>query len=191
MVKGNLAFQEAWPEELIDGKITAMSPVAPNHSLTAGNIYTIFKNHLKKRKCTPIFDGVMVYLTEDDRFIPDVMVVCDRDKIKADGVYGAPDLVVEVLSFSTMKNDRTRKKDVYGQCGVREYWLVSPSEKSVEVYRNNGTELVIHNVYTLYPDWALRQMSEEQRAAVTTHFQCSLFDGLNISLDYIFEDLLP
>ena len=38
MVKGNLAFQEAWPEELIDEKITATSPVAPNHSLTAGNI---------------------------------------------------------------------------------------------------------------------------------------------------------
>lgn len=186
MVKGNLAFQEAWPEELIDGKITAMSPVAPNHSLTAGNIYTIFKNHLKKRKCTPIFDGVMVYLTEDDRFIPDVMVVCDRDKIKADGVYGAPDLVVEVLSFSTMKNDRTRKKDVYGQCGVREYWLVSPGDKFVEVYRADGTGFILHDIYALLPDWQLARMSDEERAAVVTHFKCSLFDDLDISLEDVF-----
>lgn len=191
MVKGNLAFQEAWPEELIDGKITAMSPVAPNHSLTAGNIYTIFKNHLKKRKCTPIFDGVMVYLTEDDRFIPDVMVVCDRDKIKADGVYGAPDLVVEVLSFSTMKNDRTRKKDVYGQCGVREYWLVSTGEQAVEVYLLQGEELVLDQVYTIYPDWMLEGMKEEERARVATHFRCSLFDDLNIALADIFDDMLP
>lgn len=191
MVKGNLAFQEAWPEELIDGKITAMSPVAPNHSLTAGNIYTIFKNHLKKRKCTPIFDGVMVYLTEDDRFIPDVMVVCDRDKIKADGVYGAPDLVVEVLSFSTMKNDRTRKKDVYGQCGVREYWLVSTGEQAVEVYLLQGEELVLDQVYTIHPDWMLEGMKEEERARVATHFRCSLFDDLNIALADIFDDMLP
>ena len=191
MVKGNLAFQEAWPEELIDGKITAMSPVAPNHSLTAGNIYTIFKNHLKKRKCTPIFDGVMVYLTEDDRFIPDVMVVCDREKIKADGVYGAPDLVVEVLSFSTMKNDRTRKKDVYGQCGVREYWLVSTGEQAVEVYLLQGEELVLDQVYTIHPDWMLEGMKEEERARVATHFRCSLFDDLNIALADIFDDMLP
>lgn len=191
MVKGNLAFQEAWPEELIDGKITAMSPVAPNHSLTAGNIYTIFKNHLKKKKCTPIFDGVMVYLTEDDRFIPDVMVVCDRDKIKADGVYGAPDLVVEVLSFSTMKNDRTRKKDVYGQCGVREYWLVSTGEQAVEVYLLQGEDLVLDQVYTIHPDWMLEGMKEEERARVATHFRCSLFDDLNIALADIFDDMLP
>ena len=191
MVKGNLAFQEAWPEELIDGKITAMSPVAPNHSLTAGNIYTIFKNHLKKRKCTPIFDGVMVYLTEDDRFIPDVMVVCDRDKIKADGVYGAPDLVVEVLSFSTMKNDRTRKKDVYGQCGVREYWLVSTGEQAVEVYLLQGEDLVLDQVYTIHPDWMLEGMKEEERARGATHFRCSLFDDLNIALADIFDDMLP
>ena len=154
MVKGNLAFQEAWPEELIDGKITAMSPVAPNHSLTAGNIYTIFKNHLKKRKCTPIFDGVMVYLTEDDRFIPDVMVVCDRDKIKADGVYGAPDLVVEVLSPSTAKHDRGRKKQVYEQCGVSEYWIVDPANKTLEQYLLQQGAFTLHEVYAIYPSGA-------------------------------------
>lgn len=75
---------------------------------------------------------------------------------------------------------------MYGRCGVREYWLVSPAERAVEVYRTNGTELILHNVYTLYPDWAMRKMSAEQRAAVLTHFQCSLFDDLDISLEDIF-----
>ena len=191
MVNENLACQEEWPEELIDGKVVAMSPASPNHTLTAGNIYNIFKNYLKKKKCTPISDGVVVHLTDRDHFVPDMMVICDRSRIRQDGVYGAPDLVVEVLSFSTMRNDRTRKKDVYGRCGVREYWLVSPAERAVEVYRTNGTELILHNVYTLYPDWAMRKMSAEQRAAVLTHFQCSLFDDLDISLEDIFEDLLP
>ena len=190
MVKGNLAFQEAWPEELIDGKITAMSPVAPNHSLTAGNIYTIFKNHLKKRKCTPIFDGVMVYLTEDDRFIPDVMVVCDRDKIKADGVYGAPDLVVEVRSPSTAKRDRGHKKDAYERHGVREYWLVSPGDCSIEVYLLQDGRFHLDNVYSVYHDYDLFDMTEEERAAVVTEFRCSLYDDLVIRLEDVFYDLI-
>lgn len=191
-MNSNLAYKEAPREEVINGELVAMSPSPGwNHVSVAGNIYHIFKKYLKGKKCTAIQDGFDVHLTDKDVFEPDMMVVCDRNKIRRDGIYGAPDLVIEVLSPSTSQRDRGYKKKIYGQCGVREYWLVSPSEKSVEVYRNNGTELVIHNVYTLYPDWALRQMSEEQRAAVTTHFQCSLFDGLNISLDDIFEDLLP
>jgi len=49
------------------------------------------------------------------------MVVCDRDKIKNDGVHGAPYLVVEALSPSTAKRDKTYKKDAYARSGVREY----------------------------------------------------------------------
>lgn len=188
----DLAYEEEFWEELIDGKPVLMSPrPATSHNQTAFNIASIFKNFLKGKTCRVFPDGTDLYLTDKDRFIPDVMVICDRSKVRDDGVHGAPDLVVEVLSFSTMRNDRTRKKDVYGQCGVREYWLVSPAERSVEVYRSSGTELVLHEIYTLYPDWAVRNMSEEERAAVATHFQCSLFDDLNISLEDIFEDLLP
>ena len=188
----NLAYREERNIELIGGEVVAMSPSPVwNHMAVSGNIYGIFRDYLKGKKCTPIQDGFDLHLSEEDVFIPDMMVVCDPDKIRPDGVHGAPDLVVEVLSFSTMRNDRTRKKDVYGRCGVREYWLVSPAERSVEVYRTNGTELILHDIYTLYPDWAVRNMSAEQRAAVVTHFQCSLFDDLDISLEDIFEDLLP
>lgn len=185
-MNGNLAFQEEWREELIDGKVVMMSPAASNHNRIAGNIYRVFSNYLYGKKCEAFGDGEIVYLTDKDHFIPDCMVVCDPDKVKDDGVCGAPDLVVEILSPSTSRNDRSHKKDVYGRCGVREYWLVSPGDKSVEVYRNNGAELVFHNIYSLYPDWQLKRMSEEKRAEVETHFKCSLFDDLEISLDDIF-----
>ena len=99
---------------------------------------------------------------------------------------GAPDLVVEVLSPSTARNDKTHKKEVYARCGVREYWLVSPGDKTVEVYRTDGIEFVLHDIYALRPDWELAKMSEEERAALETHFKCSLFDDLDISLDDIF-----
>ena len=182
----NLAYQEERREELIGGKVVMMSPASVNHTFVSGNIYWLFASYLRGKKCTPISDGSTVFLTDKDHFVPDVMVVCDPDKIKSDGIYGAPDLVVEVLSPSTARNDRTYKKETYANCGVREYWLVSPEEKSLDVYRTNGTEFVLHDIYSLHPDWELARMSEEERAALVTHFQCSLFDDLDISLEDIF-----
>jgi len=186
-MEGNLAYQEERREELIDGKVVAMSPrPSVNHNRVASNIFWLFETYLRKRKCTPFDDGTDLYLTEDDRFIPDMMIVCDPDKIKSDGVHGTPDLVVEVLSSSTVRYDRGRKKDIYEKCGVREYWLVSPSEKFIEVYRTQKGEFALHSIYTLHADWELAQMSEEERAAVVTHFKCSLFDDFDISLEDIF-----
>lgn len=183
----NLAYQEVHREELIDGKIIAMSPrPSVNHNRVAFNIAVLFDRYLKGKTCTPFSDGVDLYLDDDNRFVPDVMVVCDPGKIKADGVHGAPDLVAEVLSPGTMRNDRTHKKKMYALCGVQEYWLVSPAEKSVEVYRTDGKEFILHDVYVLHPDWELAQMTQEERATVVTHFKCSLFDDLDISLEDIF-----
>ncbi len=167
-----------------------MSPTAVNHVLIAGNIFNIFKNYLKGKKCIPITDGALVYLTEENHFIPDMMVVCDPNKIKTDGVHGAPDLVVEILSPSTAWNDKTHKKNVYAKRGVREYWIVSPADKFVEVYRNVNNEFVLHKIYTVYSDWMLNKMSKAERDAVVTHFKCSLYDDLDISLDDIFEGLI-
>ena len=183
----NLAYQEEWREELIEGERVVMSPRPSfNHNQTAYNIACLFGNYLKGRKCTPIADGMDLFLTEENRFVPDFMVVCDPDKIKRTGVYGAPDLVVEVLSPSTMRNDRARKKKIYARCGVREYWLVNPIDKSVEIYLAEENEFALYDVFALRPDWELAKMSEEERAAVVTQFKCSLFDDLDISLEDIF-----
>lgn len=186
---GNLAYQEERREELIGGKVVMMSPAATNHNLISGNIFHIFKTYLKGKKCIPFGDNEKVFLTSTDHYVPDFMVVCDRDKIKPDGVHGAPDLVVEVLSPSTAKYDRVHKKDVYEQSGVPEYWLVSPGDRSIEVYRLDGGKYVPHDVYTLHPDWALEQMKEEERAAVVTEFKCHLYDDLTIRLDDVFSDI--
>lgn len=187
MSSGNLAYREVRREELIGGKVVAMSPrPAFNHNQVSYNISRLFGNYLYGKKCTPIADGMDLFLDDDNQFVPDFMVVCDPDKIKPDGIHGAPDLVVEVLSPSTAKNDKTHKKDVYARCGVREYWLVGPGDKYVEVYRSNGSEFILHDIYTLHEDWQLAQMSDEERAAVVTHFKCSLFDDLDIALEDIF-----
>ena len=134
-MESSLAYQYEYPEELINGEAVAMSPSpAHNHIWVANNLNFIFGNYLRGKKCRVYPGGFDVHLSKKDIFKPDMMVVCDRDKIKPNGIYGAPDLVVEVLSRSTAHRDKGYKKDLYERYGVLEYWIVSPTERTVEVY---------------------------------------------------------
>ena len=187
-MSGNLAYQEERREELIGGKVVMMSPRPRwNHMSVAGNIYNIFSNYLRGKKCTPIQDGFDLYLDDENRFVPDFMVVCDPEKIKSDGVHGAPDLVVEVLSPSTMRDDKTRKKDAYARCGVREYWIISIESRSVEVYLPENGCLELDKIYTIYPAYLIRDMDDAEKASLLVEdFRCSLFPDLPIPLEMIF-----
>jgi Uma2 family endonuclease len=184
----NLAYQDEIWEELIDGKIVAMSPRPNiNHSYVSSNIYTILDRYLNGKSCTPFADGVDLYLTEKDHFIPDGMIICDPDKIKFNSVHGAPDLVVEVLSPSTAKNDKGYKKEAYAAAGVKEYWIVNPVDKSIEQYVLENGQFVLHDIYMVHPEYEIESMTEEERAALVTEFKCSLYDDLLISLEDVFR----
>lgn len=114
------------------------------------------------------------------------MIICNRDIIKKDGVRGVPDLVVEVLSPSTARNDRGHMKAVYEAAGVREYWIVETETKSIEVYLLKDGKFVLDDIYSIYPDYLLEKMTEEEQGKIKTEFQCSLFNDLVISLDEVF-----
>lgn len=185
----NVAYRDSFRQELIGGKIVMMSPAATNHNLIAGNIYHTFKGHLKGRTCVPFGDGEKVFLSSTDHYVPDFMVVCDRSKIKPDGVHGSPDLVAEVLSPGTAKNDRTHKKDVYERCGVPEYWIVDPAAKSIEAYLLSDGRYSLDNIYFYHSAGDMQYLTDEEKAALVTEFKCHLYDDLLIPLDDIFGDL--
>ena len=71
------------------------------------------------------------------------MVVCDREKIVPTHVYGAPDLIMEILSPATRKIDMNIKHSKYAAAGVREYWLIDPDKKKVVVYDLENEELPV------------------------------------------------
>lgn len=185
----NLAYRDSFREELIGGKIVMMSPASTNHNRIALKIAVLFANYLKGRTCVPFGDGEKVFLTSTDHYVPDFMVVCDRSKIKPDGVHGTPDLVVEILSPGTAKNDRTHKKDMYKQSGVPEYWIVSPKEKSIEVYLLSEGRYTLDNTYFYHSAEDMPYLTDDEKAALVTEFKCHLYDDLLISLDDIFGDL--
>lgn len=188
----NLAYEYEPREELIGGKVVAMSPRPTwNHNRIAGRIFHIFETYLEDKPCSAVGDGTDLFLTEEDNFVPDFMVVCDPGKIQYDGVHGAPDLVVEVRSPSTSKRDKTQKKDVYARCGVREYWIVDPFSRTIDQYLLESGDLTLHESYMLYPKGELSVLTEEERAAVPTSFKCSLFDDLDIVIADVFKGMLP
>ena len=93
----------------------------------------------KNRGKCEVFDvGVNVYLDEDEYtlVIPDIAVVCDESKVSEQGIFGAPDWVLEVVSPSTRQNDYHKKLHKYMDAGVREYWIVDMDRQMVSVCIN-------------------------------------------------------
>ena len=90
----------------------------------------------KKGRCIAVQSPADVQLDCNDKTIvqPDVFVICDREKILRHCLYGAPDLVVEILSKATRKKDMGIKQAKYMNAGVREYWIVDPDARKIVVY---------------------------------------------------------
>lgn len=180
--------------ELIDGKIFMMSPrPRVEHATVCTNIASEFRSYLKGKTCRAFCDGVDVFLDENNRFIPDTMIVCNPDIIKHDGIHGAPDLVVEVLSKTTAKNDRSKKKYTYAKYGVKEYWIVDVWSKSVEVYYNQDNWFVLDNIYYYLTDKEIAENSNmsdndiDKIKEYTDSIKVSICDNLIVKLKDIFE----
>ena len=175
--------------EKINGQEVLMSPrPATRHAITAGNIYHIFRRFLKGKRCKTFIEPD-VFLDENNNFVPDVLIVCDRGKIKYNGIHGAPDLVVEVLSASTAARDKGIKKAAYEKAGVKEYWIADTASKSVEVYHLRNGRLELDDVYLVYPPEEWERMTEEQRAAARLTVKVSLYDDLFVDVREVFEDI--
>ncbi|MCL2852184.1 MAG: Uma2 family endonuclease [Defluviitaleaceae bacterium] len=174
--------------ELIDGVIYAMSSPTFKHNKVAFRIAKIFDNYLSGKNCE-VVQTFNLQLTEKDQFIPDVMVVCRQDIIKDDAVYGVPDIVVEVLSPATAKRDKGYKKNLYARCGVKEYWLVDTNNRSIEVYYNTDGTYELHDIYQIYPDYVIKSMTDDEKAAVVYEFKTLLFDDLLIKVEDVFDGI--
>jgi len=143
--------------ELINGFIHMMSAPRLEHANVHSNIFGNLKFILKKNegKCKIFSAPFDVRFPkngeiEDKKIFtvvqPDICVVCDLSKLDKRGCCGAPDMIVEILSPSTLKRDMREKYDLYEESGVKEYWIVSPEAQTINIFLlqqdgkyNNGT----------------------------------------------------
>ena len=185
----NNVFRDKRKYEILDGKIYYMAHASSNHNRIIGNIFSIFRSYLRGKKCQTFIDGVDVKFNEKDITEPDVMIVCNKDIIRKNWIEGAPDLIVEVLSPSTAKNDIGYKKNLYEKYGVKEYWLISQDERSVQVYLLKDGVYKFDNIYRIYGESDLEAMDEEEKSEVIKEFKTSLYDDLIINMEEVFENV--
>ena len=123
--------------ELIDGVIYDMGSPTVKHQTIIAEIHAKLREHIRKNRgeCVALFSPLDVQVDCSDYTVvqPDVMVVCDRSKLINGRVWGAPDLVIEVLSPSTRRKDMFLKGNKYFEAGVREYWIVDPKNEKIIV----------------------------------------------------------
>ena len=124
--------------ELIDGALYELNAPSVNHQMMVGHLYSEMLECMRKnkRKCRLLFAPCCVQISCDDTTMlqPDLFVVCYEDKVRNRLIYGAPDLIFEVMSDSTRKKDMSVKLNKYWSSGVREYWMVDIENRKVIVY---------------------------------------------------------
>jgi Uma2 family endonuclease len=112
------------------------------HGLVTGNLYAALRSSLADSPCRAFFESMQLQVADEAVFYPDLFVTCDPADLKTDRVFRAPTLVVEVLSESTQAYDRGLKFVAYRQlASLREYVLIDPDTRRVEVFRRNEREL--------------------------------------------------
>lgn len=124
--------------ELINGQIHLMASPTSIHQEISMELSTIIHEYIRKNKgsCRVYSAPYDVFLHKDNKtcVIPDISIICDKNKIDERGCHGAPDWIIEIVSKSTQKRDYYDKQLLYRNAGVREYWIVNPMTKSVMVY---------------------------------------------------------
>lgn len=172
-----LTWDESERLEIIDGEPYMLATPSRIHQEVLMGLLLQFGNYLKGKPCKVYPAPFCVRLDAEkvdkdirNVFEPDITIVCDKSKLDDKGCKGAPDMIVEILSPSTGKKDRLIKFNEYEKAGVKEYWIVEPEEKLV-------------NVFLLQPDgrYGRTEMySEEDKMKV------SLFEDLVIDLKEVF-----
>ena len=167
--------------EIINGEAFMMASPSSRHQEICFEIGRQLGNFLEGKQCRvyPAPFGVRLFEEDgahpedvDTIVEPDISVICDRSKIDRHGCKGAPDLVIEVLSPSSLRHDRLVKLGLYRRAGVREYWIVDPEYGSVQVFTRDG-------------DGSLQISEEYGRLDVA---KVNILDGCFVELSKVFAE---
>lgn len=169
-------FPEGERWEIIAGVPYLQASPTSGHQLISGTIFAQLHSYFKGKSCKVLYAPFDVCLdgNESSKNVvqPDIMVVCDKDKLKKNGYFGVPSMVVEILSPSTAKIDRIIKYNKYQEYGVQEYWIVDPINKIIETFILQDGKYAINAYSTDDPVIKVR-----------------LFEGLEIETEWIFLEV--
>ncbi|MDO9533899.1 MAG: type II toxin-antitoxin system prevent-host-death family antitoxin [Bacillota bacterium] len=168
--------------ELIDGEIYLLASPRFNHQVVVNEIAWHFNNYFRGKPCRSLtapldvrLFGFATKFEEDPNVVqPDVIVICDEDKVNEDSKYeGIPTLVVEILSPTTKGKDMVTKLNLYMKSGVSEYWIVNLESKSIIQYSFSQE----------------RDIGDLQTFGEGDTIKSTVFEGLEIPLSSVFSEI--
>lgn len=122
--------------ELIDGIIYDMSAPKRIHQDISMSLSKQLSEAVDKNngECKVYAAPFGVKLDDYNYVEPDISLICDKNKLTDDGCVGVPELIMEIVSPSSVRNDYVLKLNKYINAGIFEYWIIDPSEKRIMVY---------------------------------------------------------
>lgn len=123
--------------QVVEGELIMAPSPSSFHQDIAGNVFFLLRQHVLKHRLGKVCIAPLdVYLSDTNVFQPDVFFLSKASlpMLRADGVHGAPDLVVEVVSPSNGLLDKKRKRPIYAEHGVKELWLIDPTLQLIHRY---------------------------------------------------------
>lgn len=164
---------EGAPYQLIGGELVLTPSPTSLHQRIAAKMVTQMRFFAEGHDLGEVFCAPMdVYFNQEETYQPDVFFIpWEKGKtVEESRINGAPDLVVEILSPSTAKDDLTSKFKTYEQYGVKEYWIIDPANKSIRVYHGEGGSFTLN-----------------QHIHVNGLIQSKVLSGFSIEAGYLFR----
>ena len=166
--------------EFLNGEIYIMSSPDVDHQDILGNLYMLFRDFFKGKKCKPFMAPFDVHfrkqnIKDPDMLQPDLIVLCDlENNINQKRRYtGIPTLTLEILSTSTRSRDMVYKLNTYMTSGVSEYWIVDADNQRITIYT--------------FIDFQLDKMDVYKHGEIA---KSVFFEGLAVDVKSLFDDML-
>ena len=156
--------------EIIEGELFVSRAPGIQHQLIVSNIIVEVRQYLNQNPTGIIVPGPGVIFDDLNGVIPDLLFVSNERRAEiasGDRVTGAPDIVIEIMSSgaANARRDRVVKWQLYGKYGVREYWIVNPAERRIEVYVTDGQMLVLAQTLSI---------EDELTSSILPGFRCAV-----------------
>jgi Uma2 family endonuclease len=157
--------------EVINGIAYMLAAPLRNHQTISGELYKQLAVFLTGKSCKVYSAPFDVILSDDTVVQPDISVICDRSKLTKAGCSGAPDLIIEILSPSSVVLDTIVKLNKYMSGGVKEYWIVDIEHKTILVYTFD------------------KGVNDIQSYSIEEDIPVQIFNGCVLSLKNVIEEL--
>jgi Uma2 family endonuclease len=162
--------------EYFNGEVIHLPSPSVEHQRVLLNIAAEFRNYFRSKSCEAFISPLDLWLIDEEKSInvkvqPDLMVICDKAGLRENSYYGAPALIIEIISPSNENHDRIKKYITYMKFGIKEYWMINPRLKTIEVY--------------------LLEEDEYKQAAIYKGIDCAIsqiLGGLKIHLEEVFSN---